>query len=192
VQRIASGFFSPWTSQAGQTKTVSYFTIKTEAIGEGYAVLVRGRMGEEWYEVESSTNYTCDDENRPITKIDWTSPILRYRKGSACPWVTILTGSSCSAPTSPPGSVASTGTTTTSVSLSWTDNSTNEDGFQVEYKASSSSTWLVFTTTSANATSATVTGLTAGTSYDFRVAAKNAYGLSSYGTVTGISTSAEP
>lgn len=61
-----------------------------------------------------------------------------------------------------------------SVPLSWTAPSTSSiatsaSGYVVQYKASSSSTWIDFTTTTS--TSASVTGLTAGTAYDFRVAA---------------------
>ena len=61
-----------------------------------------------------------------------------------------------------------------SVSLFWDSVSasgvaTGADGYEIQYKASSSSTWITFTTTTA--TSASVTGLSAGTSYDFRVAA---------------------
>lgn len=61
-----------------------------------------------------------------------------------------------------------------SVPLSWTAPSTSSiatsaDGYSVQYKQSSSSTWIDFSTTTN--TSISVTGLTAGTAYDFRVAA---------------------
>jgi Fibronectin type III domain len=136
--------------------------------------------------------YDCNDSRRPITQIRWESPKLQYRKGAECDWVDILTGTSCGGPTAAPSSLSSTATTTTTVSLAWTDNSTNEDGFFIEYKTTAGSTWTVFETTAANATTSTVTGLTASTSYDFRVAAMNSYGTSSYVTITGISTAAEP
>ena len=63
----------------------------------------------------------------------------------------------------------------TSVTLTWTDNSTNETGFTVEYKTSDTGTWTSATTTTANETSYTVSGLTTGT-YWFRVIATNGYG----------------
>lgn len=62
-----------------------------------------------------------------------------------------------------------------SVALAWTDNSTDETGFKVQYKTSASGTWTTATTTAANATSYTVSGLTAGT-YWFRVVATNGNG----------------
>jgi hypothetical protein len=63
----------------------------------------------------------------------------------------------------------------TSVALAWTDQSTDETGFKVQYKTSAKGTWTTATTTAANATSYSITGLTAGT-YWIRVVAKNANG----------------
>lgn len=63
----------------------------------------------------------------------------------------------------------------TSVALAWTDQSSDETGFKVEYKTSARGTWTTATTTAANATSFTVSGLTAGT-YWFRVVATNGNG----------------
>ena len=73
-----------------------------------------------------------------------------------------------------PSSLSATTTGQNSVSLSWGSVSasgvaTGADGYDVQYKTSSSSTWISFTTTTS--TSASVTGLSAGTAYDFRVAA---------------------
>lgn len=73
-----------------------------------------------------------------------------------------------------PSSLSATTTGQNSVSLSWGSVSasgvaTGADGYDVQYKASSSSTWISFTTTTS--TSASITGLSAGTDYDFRVAA---------------------
>jgi hypothetical protein len=73
-----------------------------------------------------------------------------------------------------PSSLSATTTGQNSVSLFWGSVSasgvaTGADGYDVQYKASSSSTWISFTTTTSTSTS--VTGLSAGTAYDFRVAA---------------------
>ena len=63
----------------------------------------------------------------------------------------------------------------TSVALAWTDQSTDETGFKVQYKTSAKGSWTTATTTAANATSYTITGLSSST-YWIRVLAKNSNG----------------
>lgn len=63
----------------------------------------------------------------------------------------------------------------TSVALAWTDQSSDETGFKVQYKTSARGTWTTATTTAANATSYTVSSLSAG-KYWFRVVALNSNG----------------
>jgi hypothetical protein len=64
--------------------------------------------------------------------------------------------------------LSSSSVSTTSVTLSWT--ASQYAGSQVvQYKQSSSGTWLTSSTESGAATSASVGSLTAGTSYDFRI-----------------------
>ena len=52
--------------------------------------------------------------------------------------------------------------------------------YTVQYSSNSGSTWTTFTDGVSTATSATITGLSAGTSYTFRVLAKNAIGDGPY------------
>jgi hypothetical protein len=63
----------------------------------------------------------------------------------------------------------------TSVALAWTDQSVDETGFKVQYKTSAKGSWTTATTTAANATSYTISSLTAG-KYWIRVIAKNSDG----------------
>lgn len=79
-----------------------------------------------------------------------------------------------------------------SVGLTWTDNSSVEDGYEVYYKLTSASTWTLFETTVADATSSTVTGLTAALSYDFRVRAKDGTAYSAYTSTITIVVIAPP
>ncbi len=60
----------------------------------------------------------------------------------------------------------------TNVTLAWTDGSTDEIGFKVQYKTSVRGAWTTATTTAANATSYTVSSLSTG-KYWFRVIATN-------------------
>jgi hypothetical protein len=85
-------------------------------------------------------------------------------------------------PTAPTG-VTSGSVTAYSATASWTDASSDETGFKVQYAPSPYTSWttLAGSPTAANATSlATGNVLTPGTSYKFRVASTNGNGDSAY------------
>ncbi len=71
------------------------------------------------------------------------------------------------------------------MALTWTaptvDGGTSITDYVVQYKLAVASTWTTFTDGVSTSTSATVTGLTNLSSYNFRVAAKNSVGTGSYG-----------
>lgn len=84
-----------------------------------------------------------------------------------------------------PSGLRVTGTTSTSVSLAWTDNSSIETGFELQRRSSGS--FSTVATLSANVTSYTDSGLTSGTAYEYQVRALGASGNSAYsGTVVGV------
>jgi len=70
------------------------------------------------------------------------------------------------------------------VSLTWTAPANNGGtaitDYTVQYSSNSGSTWNTFADGTSTATSATVTGLTNGTAYTFRVAAVNSVGTGAY------------
>ncbi len=71
------------------------------------------------------------------------------------------------------------GATAGSVDLSWSAPAANGSpitDYQVEYSSDGGTTWTTFVHTASNSTSMTVTGLTSGTQYQFRVKAINAIG----------------
>jgi hypothetical protein len=79
--------------------------------------------------------------------------------------------------------------TDTTISLTWTMSSdTGVTDYIVEYKASSSGTWLVFSDGTSTTKSATITGLTSSTSYDTRVKAVTGAGSGDYSNTQTIST----
>jgi len=92
------------------------------------------------------------------------SPVWHFTTG---------TGSAPLAPTN--GGIASDPSpTSSSITVTWTDNSSNETGFPIYKMADGDASFTIAGTASANATSYTVTGLNPGTHYTFRMYAANA------------------
>ncbi len=102
-----------------------------------------------------------------------------------------ITESTSLVPADPTGLTVGT-TTGTAITVSWTDNATNETAYVVEKCVGSGCTSYAAVSSSpfaANTTSYTQTGLTVSTTYRFRVKATNSFGSSSYLTGTNITTS---
>ncbi|PLX31846.1 MAG: peptidase S8, partial [Ignavibacteria bacterium] len=95
-------------------------------------------------------------------------------------------------PPSPPAAptgLTQTAATTSSVTLGWNDVS-GESGYRVERDISG--TWTQVGSTGADVTSFTESGLSAGTSYDYRVYAYNSGGNSGYSNTETATTSTPP
>jgi probable HAF family extracellular repeat protein len=108
-----------------------------------------------------------------------------------------LTGQSHALRLSPTGSVSSpaaptglsaTGTSSSSIRLSWTDRATNETGYRVERRTGTNA-FAQVTWTGADATSfVDNTLLVPGTTYDYRVYAFNVAGSSTYSNIASAQT----
>ncbi|MCX6334965.1 MAG: fibronectin type III domain-containing protein [Bacteroidia bacterium] len=96
------------------------------------------------------------------------------------------TTASASAPTTP-SNLTATAASASQINLSWTDNSNNETGFRVE-RSPDNTTWAEIITVSSNITSYQNTGLTASTTYYYRVRAYNASGNSGYSNTANATT----
>lgn len=80
----------------------------------------------------------------------------------------------------------------TAITLTWTDNSNDEDGFKIERSPDGSSGWTQVGTVGADVTIYADTGLTCETPYYYRARAYNATGDSAYSNVANGTTSACP
>jgi hypothetical protein len=88
-----------------------------------------------------------------------------------------------------PGNLQSTATSTSEVQLSWSDNSTNEQGFDI-YESSDGVNFQQITNVGANAQNYSVQNLHAQTLYYFRVCAYNASGDSYTSNTSSVTTQA--
>jgi hypothetical protein len=107
----------------------------------------------------------------------------------------VLIGTAAPAPTTAPIAPASLTATTHSSSrivLAWADQSSDEDGFKVERSDDGGNVWKEIAIRAANVKTFVVDGLTAATSYLFRVRAFNAAGDSAYSNVASATTQAAP
>ena len=88
---------------------------------------------------------------------------------------------------SAPGNLTASAVSTSQINLTWQDNSNNESGFKIQSKEGAAS-WSTIYTTSANATSFQNTGLSANTTYSYRVYAYNSTGNSGYSNEANATT----
>lgn len=88
-----------------------------------------------------------------------------------------------------PTTLVTSSVATTEIGLTWVDNSSIEDNYIVD-SSTDGVTFTTFATSSANTTSATVTGLSANVQYTFRVRAYNVAGYSANATSSAVYTSA--
>lgn len=99
-------------------------------------------------------------------------------------------GSSSGTVPAAPSGLTATANGSSSINLSWTDNSTDETGFKVERKTGSGGTWSeIAGSLAAGSTSYTSSSLSANTTYYYRVRSFNATGNSTYSNEASATTS---
>jgi len=105
-------------------------------------------------------------------------------------YFTLVKGTAGSPPAAP-SVLAASPLSTSQMSLSWNDNAVDETGFQIE-RSTNGVSFNLAGTAGANAAGYTDSGLSAGTSYWYRVRAINAYGQSGYSNVATATTPISP
>jgi hypothetical protein len=88
-----------------------------------------------------------------------------------------------------PGNLNATAASSSQINLSWNDYSNNEQGFRIERAPGGTSNYSEITTVGANVNSYQSTGLSASTSYTYRVRAYNGSSYSNYSNSTTATTS---
>ena len=89
---------------------------------------------------------------------------------------------------SAPSSLSATAVSASQIDLTWVDNSPNETGFKIERKTGSGGTYSQIDTVAANTTSYSDSGLSASTTYYYRIRAYNVAGNSAYSNEANATT----
>jgi surface antigen len=89
-------------------------------------------------------------------------------------WSAYFYGWTQALPGEPTGGAAAMGATT--ATLTWQDNSNNENGFYTQYQVTGATSWTAGPSVGPNVTSVTIPGLSPSTKYTFQVGAENSVG----------------
>ena len=92
----------------------------------------------------------------------------------------------------PPANLSAASASSSQINLTWTDQSTNETGFQIERKTGVGGTYALIVTTAANVTTYSDSGLAEETTYFYRVRAVNSAGNSAYSNEASATTQISP
>ncbi len=144
--------------------------------------------------------YTIDGSTPTTSSLVYSSPVTLPGATTTLKAITVKSGLSDSSVQSgtytiggvpnAPSSLGATQFSSSQINLAWTDNSNNETGFRIESRVGTSA-WGTVTTTAAGATTYNNTGLTASTTYDYRVFAINGSGDSTASNTASATTQPE-
>ena len=111
--------------------------------------------------------------------------------GEVWDYFRIVKGTVTPVPPAAPTTLNATTVSSSQINLTWTDNANNETGFQIE-QSTNGTNFTQIATVGSNAVSFSVTGLTAATTYSYRVASFNGAGNSAFSNTASATTSAAP
>lgn len=159
-----------------------------------YVVQFSSNSGSTWSTFADGTSTTASATVTGLT--NGTSYVFRVAAVNANGTGTYTSATSALVPATTPGAPTSVTASSGSgaATVSWTAPASNGgvavSDYTIQYSSNSGSTWTTFVDTVSTSTSVSVTGLTNGTAYTFRVAAVNAVGTGSYSTASSAATPA--
>lgn len=116
--------------------------------------------------------------------------VQAINSGGSSPWSNIASATTLSSPPAAPSNLTATASGTSTINLSWNDNSSDETSFNLERSLNSSTGFVTIATLSMNTTSYSNTGLNSSTTYYYRIQAVNATGASTWSNIANATTAA--
>jgi fibronectin type 3 domain-containing protein len=149
-----------------------------------------GSTGWQQIGVTSSTSFSASGLNAATTY--WFRVRASNTNGTSA-YTTPVFASTGSLPTpATPSNLNASRISSTSIGLSWSDNSTNETRFDIERSLSGQNSFQQIAQVNADVTSYTDSGLLPGTLYDYRVRAANTGGTSGWSNTATQTTRPDP
>lgn len=189
-----SGSVYPSIRYTGQTVGDPLGTLQGETVvkaGGGYQTYFIGGLSR-WGDYSAISVDPTDD-----CTFFYTTEYLKSSGGfNWSTWITSFKFPSCSnaAVTAPaaPSNLAAAAVSSSQINLSWTDNSNNEAGFKIDRSSDGGVTWPSTYSVGAGVTSYQDKGLSASSTYSYRVYAYNSAGNSGYAGPTSATTQSLP
>ncbi|MEN8203326.1 MAG: fibronectin type III domain-containing protein [Bacteroidota bacterium] len=169
------------SATALDANTIQLSWTENSANESGYRVERSLSSGSGFSEIDLlSANTTTYTDNSVSEGTQYFYRVYAFNSGGSS--TSYASGSASTLPLPPdaPSNLTFGTVTSSSIELNWTDNSDNEDGFEIFRSIYSWGSFSSIGTTAAGVTSFNSTGLTSNTTYYYRVEAYNAGGSSSY------------
>jgi subtilisin family serine protease len=134
---------------------------------------------------QTAPNVTSFNDTGLLPQTKYTYRVRAFNSAGMSAYSNLSEATTQAVPPTAPSNLSSLAASSSQINLSWSDNSTSEDGFRLERCNSPAASCLdanftQITQTAPNVTSFNDTGLLAGTTYTYRVRAFNSAGNSSY------------
>lgn len=191
---------TPRTGLSGASGSTRYYAVSVPQGATSLSIQTSGGTGDSdlmvrYGNVPSGSTYDCGSfSGSTADRCDVALPLpgtyyVLVRGYRAYSGVTLAATSG--GPPAAPSALRATPASATSIQLAWRDGSPNETGFTLARRQQSGGTWGPWgnaSTRPANTTTAASTGLTGGTTYQYRLRACNAAGCSAWTVSPAVAT----
>lgn len=177
-----TGIYSAWKSSATSYNTISGTSMATPHVAGVAALYLSANPGSAPTTVRNALVNNAPGVTVTGIPSNTTNKIV---------YTGFIGGGTPPTPPAAPTNLNASAISYNRIDLSWTDNATNETAYHVE-RSLDGTNFTQIASLGAGATSYSVTGLNASTTYYFQVRAGNSAGFSSYSNIASATTDAQP